>query len=204
MWASTGCVRDIDDMSVDSAPRDYGTSLQDRWLRAQAGDEAAYREALRGIAAALRTYLRRRMPVYPDDVEDVLQETLLALHLQRGTYDPAYPVAAWVTAIARHKLADFWRRHGRAGFRHDGLDDVDESVFAQDPGATDASDAQRDLQALMGCLPDAQRQAILLTKVEGLSVSEASERTGSSPSAVRVQVHRGLKRLANLVRGDHR
>jgi RNA polymerase sigma-70 factor (ECF subfamily) len=191
-------------MSANSGEYAYEAALTERWLRAQAGDEAAYREALRGIADALRAYLRRRMSPYPDDIEDVLQETLLALHLQRGTYDPAYAVSAWVTAIARHKVADFWRRHARVGGRHDDLDGVDESLFAHDAGATAASDAQRDLEALMALLPAAQRQAILLTKVQGLSVSEASQRTGSSPAAVKVQVHRGLKRLANMVKGDHR
>jgi RNA polymerase sigma-70 factor (ECF subfamily) len=191
-------------MSANSGEYAYEAALRDRWLRAQAGDEVAYREALRGIADALRAYLRRRMFLYPDDVEDVLQETLLALHLQRGTYDPAHAVSAWVRAIARHKVADFWRRHARAGARHDDLDDVDESLLAQDARGNAASDAQRDLQALMELLPVAQRQAILLTKVQGLSVSEVSQRTGSSPAAIKVQVHRGLKRLANMVKGDHR
>jgi RNA polymerase sigma-70 factor (ECF subfamily) len=174
------------------------------WLRAQAGDQSAYKEALQRIAARLRAYLRRRMALFPDDVEDVLQETLLALHLQRGTYDAAYAVSAWVTSIARHKVADFWRRHARTGSRLDGLDDVDEALLGGEVDAAQASDARRDLDTLMGQLPAKQRQAILLTKVEGLSVFEVSERTGSSASAIKVQVHRGLKRLAELVRGDHR
>jgi len=184
-------------MSGDAPQDDFESSLKPLWLRAQTGDEAAYRESLTRIAARLRGYLRRRLQGLPDDVEDLVQETLLALHLQRGTYDPAVPVSAWVLAIARHKLVDLWRRRGRREDLHQTLDEVDESELVQ---PSDSGGAQRDLGKLLEALPAAQRRAILLTKVEGLSVAEASQRTGASVSAVKVQVHRGLKRLAQIVK----
>jgi RNA polymerase sigma-70 factor, ECF subfamily len=185
-------------MSVDASPNDFESGLKPLWMRAQAGDEAAYRDCLERIAARLRSYLRRRMQSLPDEVEDLVQETLLALHLQRGTYDPALPVSAWVLAIARHKLVDLWRRRGRRDDLHDALDDVDEAALAvtADDGA-----ARRDLDKLLLELPLAQRLAIELTKVQGLSVAEAAQRTGASESAIKVQVHRGLKRLTGLVKG---
>lgn len=176
---------------------DFESGLKPVWKRAQSGDEAAYRQALAMIATRLRGYLRRRMQRLPDEVEDLVQETLLALHLQRGTYDPASPVSAWVLAIARHKLVDLWRRRGRRDDLHDALDDVDESALV---AADEGGEAQRDLDKLLLELPEAQRQAILLTKVQGLSVAEASQRTGASESAIKVQVHRGLKRLSALVK----
>lgn len=183
---------------VPSTPDDFETALRPLWQRAQAGDEAAYREALQRIASRLRAYLRRRMPALPEDVEDLVQETLLALHLQRGTHDPARPVSAWVLAIARHKLVDLWRRRGRQEALHDPLDDVDEARLAQpDPEAGTA----RDLAVLLAGLSPAQRDAIVLTRIEGLSVAEASALTGASESAIKVQVHRGLKKLAALVKG---
>ncbi len=184
-------------MADDPAADAFEAALKPLWLRAQAGDEAAYREALVRIAGRLRPYLRRRMQGVPDDVEDLVQETLLALHLQRGTYDPALPVSAWMLAIARHKLVDLWRRRGRREDLHEPIDDVDEAVLAS---VTDEGSAQRDLERLLLALPVAQRLAIVLTKVEGLSVAEASARTGVSVAAIKVQVHRGLKRLAALVR----
>jgi RNA polymerase sigma-70 factor, ECF subfamily len=177
---------------------DFESQLKPLWLRAQAGDEAAYREALQRIAQRLRSYLRRRMQTLPDDLEDLVQETLLALHLQRGTYDPELPVSAWVLAIARHKLVDLWRRRGRQEALHDPIDDVDERQLAQPMAEAGAS---RDLGILLAELPQAQRDAIVLTKIEGLSVAEASARTGASESAIKVQVHRGLKKLAALVQG---
>jgi RNA polymerase sigma-70 factor (ECF subfamily) len=177
---------------------DFEQQLKPLWLRAQAGDEAAYREALRRIAVRLRSYLRRRTQSLPDDLEDLVQETLLALHLQRGTYDAALPVSAWVLAIARHKLIDLWRRRGRQEALHDPIDDVDEGLLAR---SEPEAGAARDLSMLLAELSPAQRDAILLTKIEGLSVTEASARTGVSESAIKVQVHRGLKKLAALVQG---
>ncbi len=169
------------------------------WAQAQAGDEAAYRDALRLLAARLRAYLRYRLMSAPHEVEDLVQETLLALHLQRGTHDHQVPVAAWALAIARHKLIDHWRRHGRREALHDPIDDVDERQLA---AATDPGEARRDLGELMQELPAAQRTAIELTKIEGLTVAEAAQRTGCSVAAIKVQVHRGLKRLAAAVRAN--
>lgn len=185
-------------MTDTDAQDDFEATLRPLWLRAQAGDEQAYRCALEQIAQRLRGYLRRRLQGLPDEVEDLVQETLLALHLQRGTYDPRWPVNAWVLAIARHKLIDLWRRRGRRDAWHQALDEVSEAALAV-PAATDG-EARRDLAALLDALPEAQRQAIVLTKVEGLSVAEAAARTGASVSALKVQVHRGLKRLAMLAR----
>lgn len=185
-------------MSKDARPDAFEAGLKPLWLRAQSGDEAAYRAALVLIAARLRGYFRRRMQSLPDDLEDLVQETLLALHLQRGTFDPALPVSAWVHAVARHKLVDLWRRRGRHEALHEPLDGVDEqALVAVDPheGGT-----RRDLDKLLQTLPEAQRQAILLTKLNGLSVAEAAQHTGASESAIKVQVHRGLKRLAALVK----
>lgn len=181
-------------------PDDFENRLAPLWQRACQGDEAAYRAALALVATRLRSWLRRRMQSWPDELEDLVQETLLALHLQRGTYDPAVPVSAWVLAIARHKLIDLWRRRGRHAELHTSLDELDDD---QMPGRDDAAaPARRDLALLLESLPTAQRDAIVLTKVEGLSVAEAAERTGASISAIKVQVHRGLKKLADLIRKE--
>lgn len=186
-------------MRVDASPGDFESSLKPLWLRAQAGDAAAYRQCLDLLSARLRGFFRRRLGAMPDMVEDLVQETLLAIHLRRGTHDPSLPVTAWVLAIARHKLVDMWRRRGRREALHDHVDDVDERFLAVDP--VDGG-ARRDLAALLRELPEAQRSAIMLTRIEGLSVAEASARSGASISAIKVQVHRGLRRLAARVRSD--
>ena len=184
-------------MFDDAGQNDFAPLLKQLWLQAQAGDEAAYREALRLVASRLRGYLRRRMRSLPDDVEDLVQETLLALHLQRGTYDASLPVGAWVIAIARHKLVDLWRRRGRRDDLHEPLHDIDEALLV---AVHEEGGVRRDLEKLLQELPEAQRVAIWLTKIDGLSVAEAAVRTGASPSAIKVQVHRGLKHLAQRVK----
>ena len=101
-------------------------------------------------------------------------------------------------AVARHKLVDLWRRRGRHDALHQPLGSVDEQALA----AVDAHEGgtRHDLAKLLQTLPEAQRQAIWLTKITGVSVAEAAQRTRASVSAIKVQVHRGLKRLAALVK----
>ncbi len=175
----------------------FEASLRPAWVRAQGGDEQAYREALGLIAKRLRAFFGRRLTAIPDEVEDLVQETLLVLHLQRGTWDPNLPVSAWVHAIAKHKLVDLFRRRGRRELLHDNWDDLAE---ADHPHTSDSQPARRDLGVLLESLPPAQQKAIVMTRIEGLSMQEASQRTGVSVAALKVQVHRGLKRLSDLVR----
>jgi RNA polymerase sigma-70 factor, ECF subfamily len=150
------------------------------------------------MAPRLRAFFRRRLAALPDEVEDLVQETLLAVHLQRATHEAGLPVTAWMHAIARHKLVDLWRRRGRREALHDPLDALEdhEQPAAPEHDAT----ARRDVGVLLEQLPAAQQQAIVLTKLEGLSMVEASERTGVSVAALKVQVHRGLKKLAALMK----
>ena len=176
---------------------DFELSLKPLWLRAQNGDNLAYRDALGKISQRLRRFYGRRLQSLPDEVEDLVQETLLALHMQRGTYDSTLPVSSWVFAIARHKLVDLWRRRGRRDNLNDSLDEITED---QHPTAEEVLPSKRDLTVLLEHLPASQKQAILLTKIEGLSMEEASQLSGVSVAALKVQVHRGLKQLATLVR----
>ncbi len=167
-------------------------------MRGLAGENAAYQSFLSELSAHLRAFLRRRLIRLPDEVEDLVQEALLAIHNQRHTYDPGQPLSAWVQAIARYKLIDLLRR--RAG--HEALNEPladDLHLFAA--SATDAEDARRDLQGLLAELPDQQRLPIVHTKLEGRSVKETAALTGLSESAVKVGVHRGLKALALKIRG---
>ena len=184
-------------MTQEKAPQQPEIRLKPLWLAAQSGDEQAYGESLALMAGQLRCYFRRRMPSLVSDVEDLVQETLLAVHLQRGTYDANYPVTAWLIAIARHKLVDLWRRRGRKEDLHEDVDDLDALPMAEENAD---SYAARDLSLLLQVLPAPQRQAIELTKLEGLSIAEASKRLGTSESSIKVLVHRGLKRLSELVK----
>lgn len=176
------------------------TRLRDLLVRGLAGDAASYHEFLKELSAHLRAFLRLRLLRLPDEVEDLVQETLLAVHNQRHTYDPGQPLTAWTHAIARYKLVDLLRRRAGRELLNDPLDD-ELNVFAA--AETEAADARRDLEKLLEQLPDRQRLPIVHMKLEGLSVAEAARATGMSEAAVKVGVHRGLKALAAMIRRDH-
>ncbi len=163
-------------------------------LKGLAGDAAAHRAFLTEAAGLLRGYFRNRLRGRPEDAEDLVQETLVALHTRRDTYDPNYPLTAWLYAIARYRLIDFLRRAKHR--THAALD-------GHDPGAADpeyeASDARRDVTALLEKLPEKQRTAIRLVKLEEKSVREAAEQTGLSESDIKISIHRGLKTLMRLM-----
>lgn len=163
------------------------------WQQAQTGDAASYARALTAISGCLRRFLNRRMQAQPSDVEDLVQETLLAIHQKRHTYQAEQPFTAWMYAIARYKWIDHLRAHGRREALHDDIDDWADVL----PVASDAQalDSQSDLGHMLNRLPEKQRVAIEHTKLQGLSVSETAALTGQSEAAVKVNVHRGLKAL---------
>ena len=172
-------------------------ALRALFTAALAGDASAYRAFLTRLSSHLRAFFRKRLAQWPDDVEDLVQETLMAVHRQRHTYRPDEPLTAWVHAIARYKLADLLRVRMRREALSDPWDD-ESSLFA----ATDdeAAHARRDLAQLMQGLSRSQRQAIESVKLGGYSVAETAQGTGMSPSAVKVGIHRGLKALAAKLR----
>jgi RNA polymerase sigma-70 factor (ECF subfamily) len=168
-------------------------------LRGLDGDARAYREFLHALGGHLRAFLRRRLTRLPDEVEDLVQETLLAVHNQRHTYEADQPLTAWVHAIARYKLVDLLRRRAGREALNEPLDEAAELFAASDDAA---AEARRDLGQLLALLPERQRLPIVHTRLEGLSVAEAAQRCGMSESAVKVGVHRGLKALAAMIRSE--
>lgn len=173
--------------------------LQALLLSALNGDSVAYKEFLVALSSHLRSFLRRRLPQHSGEIEDLLQEVLLAVHNARHTYRAEQPLTVWVQAIARYKLADYFRGYARRAALHLPLDDGDEFFEAEDQQPSEAS---RDLFRLLQQLPDRQRLPIMHVKLDGLSVEETAQLTGLSSSAVKVSIHRGLKALASLIRGN--
>ena len=164
------------------------------WMRAaNAGDEMAYRRLLDALAPFLAQVVRRSFrPGFGNcDVEDVVQETLLAIHLKRQTWNEHEAITPWVTAIARHKLIDSLRRRGR----HVELpiDDFLDVLPAEIPTERLSS---RDAQRLLSVLRGRQRDVVRAISIEGMSAREAADRFKISEGAVRVALHRGLSALA--------
>lgn len=178
---------------------DLEQQLHNLMMRGLAGDAVAHRLLLEQLGERFRVFFRNRMRVGdPSHIEDLVQETLIAIHTRRESYNPGQPLRAWVYAIARYKLIDHFRRTRTTGIAVP-VDEV-EDLFSNEEA--DASDPARDVAALLDRLPPKQRMAIRLVKLEELSIREAAKRTGMSESDVKISIHRGMKKLSALVAKD--
>ena len=173
----------------------FEMQLRDWFISALGGDAQSYSKFLLSLTPYLRGFFRKRMQVFPDLVEDLTQEVLLAIHAKRHTYDVSLPISAWIHAIAKYKYVDLVRSHKHLS-QHDSIDE-DSDVFATSDEV--AQDCRRDLDKLLQTLPESSRVSIQLTKLDGHSVKEAAEITGMSESAIKIGVHRGLKKLASAL-----
>ena len=167
------------------------------------GDAAAHRSLLERLARHLRGYYKGRLARIgrsATEAEDLVQEALLAIHTRRHTYDPTELLTPWVHAIARYKLIDHLRRT-RASLGDVPIDAAAD-ITAQDDHV--GAESAYDLQRLLNRLPQKMRRAIQCVKLDGLSVTEAASRCEISVSAVKVNVHRGLKALAAAIAAEKR
>jgi RNA polymerase sigma factor (sigma-70 family) len=163
------------------------------------GDAAAHTRVLHELSTLLRGFYSRRFGGDPADAEDLVQETLIAVHTRRESYDRSKPFTSWAFSMARYKMIDEFRRRGLRLTTP--IDDVDE-LFADDE--IEPASAAMDLERLLNGLPDQQRVAIQQVKVQGLTIEESAARTGLSPSNVKISIHRGLKTLLARVQKEAR
>ncbi|MEO6363040.1 MAG: sigma-70 family RNA polymerase sigma factor [Caldimonas sp.] len=173
--------------------------LRALFVAALAGDNAAYAAFLGHVGARLRGYYRRRASMFADDIEDLVQEAMLAIHNQRHSYRSDQPVTAWLYAIARYKLIDWIRARATRTALLVPIADHDDDV-AMASSEPQALEARRDLLVLVASLPDRFRLPILHVKIEGLSIAEAASLLGMTQASVKIGIHRGLKALAVQVR----
>jgi RNA polymerase sigma-70 factor (ECF subfamily) len=160
------------------------------------GDKAAHSLLLRALVPLLHSFFRRRLRDADQDVEDLVQETLIAIHTRRLTFDRHRPFTAWLYAIARYRLIDHLRRRRIAV----PIEDI-EATLAEE-GFDDALNAKLDVNALLATLSTKQERAIRDTHLDGKSVAEAAAAAGIGQSDVKISVHRGLKAIASRIRGS--
>jgi RNA polymerase sigma factor (sigma-70 family) len=157
---------------------------------AQDGHGGAYRRLLNEASEWLHRYFRRRLP--PGDVDDAVQEALLAIHRRRHTFDAHHPFGPWMAAIAKRKWIDQLRTIAR---RPSEELSADLAVADHEAAVTSATT----LESLLVQLRPAQAQAIRMVKLQGYSVADACRETGLTASAVKMNIHRGLARLTALI-----
>ncbi|MET0239477.1 MAG: sigma-70 family RNA polymerase sigma factor [Sphingobium sp.] len=157
---------------------------------AQEGHGGAYQRLLTELSDWLVRYFQRRLPV--GDVDDAVQETLLAIHRRRHTYDPRLPFGPWLAAIAKRKWIDQLRSMGRQQ-----SEELPADIPVGDHEAAVMSATV--LASLLDELRPAQVQAITMVKLQGYSVEDVVRVTGLSASAVKMNIHRGLARLTDIL-----
>ncbi len=160
--------------------------------RAKGGDGEAFRALLTDIRPLITNFLRRRV-ADRHELEDVCQETLIAIYESRHTYEASRPLEPWIFAIARYVGARHFRDHLSRTSRHKLIDEIAENLGTD--GGERIVEVRRALQKL-SCF---QREAFLMTKLEGLSLSEASVRAGVSVAALKVRVHRAREFIRRTV-----
>jgi RNA polymerase sigma-70 factor (ECF subfamily) len=168
-------------------------NLQALMLLALDGDASAYRQLLADCQSWLVRYYSRKMA--PSFIDDLVQETLMSVHNKRASYDRTRPFLPWLAAIARYRWIDQLRKTGRAGEveLHDiyGVESEEEAVASK-----------LSLERLMDQIKPEQALVIRLVKIDGLSITEASIKSGQSEPLVKVNIHRGLKRMAAMVESE--
>ena len=183
-------------MTTSSRENDWAA-----WMRAaMTGDAGAYRQFLASLAPHVRAVARSRCRSFgaPEgEVEDIVQEVLLTIHLKRGTWDRARPIGPWVAAITRNKLIDILRQRGRHITVP--IEDVVDSLQAEDPTPELST---REIDTLLGHLKPQQREIVRSISLNGSSIRETADRLQMTEGAVRVTLHRALKALAVFYRSS--
>lgn len=163
--------------------------------KVQAGDQEAYRQFLDEIGPVLFNFVRRRV-FNPEMVRDVYQEVLLTLHKARHTYEPSRPLGPWLFTVTRNSILDALGRNRKFVEREVPMEVLPDASEAERDGTLDDG-LYRALQAL----PEANREAVELLKLKGLSLEEAARKLGISVAALKVRAHRGYRQLRQLLKG---
>lgn len=172
---------------------------EERWRElmraAQDGNNTAYAQLLSELLPLLRAIVRRKWR-NQQDVEDIVQDILLSVHSVRHTYDPGRALMPWLMTIASRRIADTARRVVSRSANETTVDIMPEtSDVAETNTGFESSEAQESIRVALSALPDGQRKAIEMMKLQGLSLQEASAKTGKSVASLKVTVHRAVKAM---------
>ncbi len=180
---------------------DTGKDDELRWsvlmASAQSGNEYDYYQLLQELGQAIAAYLHARFGHFPA-LEDCVQESLLAIHEARHTYEPARLFRPWLFAIVRHKTIDFFRRKKAYDKMLEQQKQQHDIVYLQEH-ASEAISAGH----ILGALSAQHREALTLTKLQGFSVGEAASKLNISESAMKVRVHRALHSARRLLEAEY-
>jgi len=178
-------------------------SDEHRWsllmVSAQAGNESDYRQLLKELAEVISKFLWSRFG-HHHFIEDCVQESLIGIHQARHTYDPKRPFRPWLFAIVRNKAIDFLRKNRTMVKAHEHFQ-REQEILSQ-PSSQSVSLCEITEGRLLESLSIQHREVLVLTKIIGFSIAETAERLGISESAVKVRVHRAVRKLQQQLERD--
>ena len=168
---------------------DNETVFKKLMIEAQKGNSTAYGELLKGLCLFLKNYLRKRI-FDPTDIEEVVQEILMAVHKSMHTYDGQKPFMSWVLAITEYKIVDYIRELKKRTAPSD-LEAI-ANFFAR---LHSDSDLKMDIDKAMNKLNTREQTVLNLLKIEGQSVNQVAEQLNLTESNVKVIAHRAYTSL---------
>ncbi|MCC5991800.1 MAG: sigma-70 family RNA polymerase sigma factor [Rhodobacteraceae bacterium] len=171
---------------------------------AQHGDSRAYHTLLQEVADRMRRLVAARAPwLGKADIEDIVQDVLLSLHMARATWDPARPFMPWIAAIARNRLTDHARRYKRRQAFDQAASDLAE-VFSTTPGQSHAEGVVNliSVRRAMSDLSPGERRAFSMVRLQEMSLAEAAEKGQTTIGAIKVAVHRASRKLKQAINRD--
>ena len=168
--------------------------------RYAAGDDEAFAELYDLLAPRLHNYLRRQTRD-AGRAEDLLHETMLQIHRNRGRFIRGAEVTPWAFAIARRFLIDSIRAEERRRRIATGVAAQPAPMPPLTDELVESARAALRLEAEIARLPDKQRTAYEMVRKDGLSLREAAQVLGTSINAVKLRIHRTYAKLHSAMSG---
>lgn len=182
-------------MTLDAAIGDRANELDEAFA-----DPSAFRLWYDVAAPRVYSYLVARL----GDVtlaEELTQQTFVAAVDQRHRFDGRADSVTWLCGIAKHKLADHFRRLEREHRRQIRIELG--TISGDDPGLPwRASEQRTEIQRVLAELPPAQRAALLFSDLDGLSVAEIGRLLGRSTGAAQSLITRAREGFRERYRGE--
>jgi RNA polymerase sigma-70 factor (ECF subfamily) len=177
--------------------------LKALFIAALGGDTAGYRALLEELMLILTAYFERGLRsgrTSGNQVTDLTQDTLLAIHQKRASFDRAEKFTPWLFAIARYKMIDYFRKMQREVLTDD-FKKMESWLFT--PGDAEDFSTHRDLEHFLAHLTPDHQEVLRLVKLEGHSLAEVSAKLSVSEAALKVRIFRAMKALQAQVKREY-
>ena len=172
---------------------------------AQAGDEAAYLLLLRRITSIVRNAVKQKINASQHaDMEDVVQDVLVSVHVVRATYDPSRPFLPWLLSIVHHRTVDKFRKSARIAANETHAGELLETLAGESTNSQAITFGDDELlRREIAALPSSQRRAVELLKLKEMSLKEAARESGMTVASLKISVHRAMKTLRKRIVAGH-